>query len=116
MCHFITWLGQEDVPPTADQIVKQVPASVNHFDLPGYAGPGDSFVYENLGNITAPTLVLVGGQDLLLPLGDSQVLADRIPGASLIQFPDAGHAAILQHEYASARYIADFLDLVEQSS
>lgn len=107
MCRFLAWqMLRMDDAPTPDQVVKQAEVTITHFQ-PQYQ---DNFVYDNLGNISAPTLVLVGSQEIILPLGDSQVLADKIPGASLIRFPDAGHAAIVQHEEASAHYIADFLD------
>ena len=39
-----------------------------------------------------PTLVLHGGDDLLIPLSNGEVLARDIPGARMRVWPDAGHA------------------------
>ena len=43
-----------------------------------------------------PTLVLHGGDDLLLPLSNGEVLARDIPGARMRVWPDAGARAELR--------------------
>jgi pimeloyl-ACP methyl ester carboxylesterase len=45
-----------------------------------------------LKEIDLPTLVLHGGDDLLLPVANGRILARDIPGARYREFPDAGHA------------------------
>ena len=45
-----------------------------------------------LEEIDVPTLVLHGGDDLLIPLSNGEVLARDIPGARMRVWPDAGHA------------------------
>ena len=45
-----------------------------------------------LGEITVPTLVLHGGDDLLIPLSNGEVLARDVPGARSRIWPEAGHA------------------------
>lgn len=45
-----------------------------------------------LSQIAAPTLVIHGEQDRLVPLENGQRLADAIPGAELLTLPDGGHA------------------------
>jgi len=52
---------------------------------------------SRLGRIQVPTLVLHGGDDLLIPLGNGRLLAERIPGARLRVWDDAGHALIQEH-------------------
>jgi pimeloyl-ACP methyl ester carboxylesterase len=47
--------------------------------------------YERLPDIKAPTLVLVGEKDVLLPPDRSKVLAERIPGARLKVFKNSAH-------------------------
>lgn len=47
--------------------------------------------YGRLGQILAPTLVLTGSEDILLPPANSYLLAARIPNATLHVFPGAGH-------------------------
>ncbi len=50
-----------------------------------------SFVTERLGEIAAPTLVLAGEQDQVVPLASTRLVAERIPGAHLVTDPECGH-------------------------
>jgi len=50
-----------------------------------------SFVTDRLGEIRVPTLVLAGGQDQVVPLSSTRLVAERIPGARLEVDPDSGH-------------------------
>jgi pimeloyl-ACP methyl ester carboxylesterase len=47
-----------------------------------------------LGSIQAPTLLLHGAEDELLPIGAANYLADNIPGAQLVVVAGAGHLAV----------------------
>jgi pimeloyl-ACP methyl ester carboxylesterase len=47
--------------------------------------------YERLNRIAAPTLVVHGEQDVVVPPANALVLAERIPGAQLKLWPDAAH-------------------------
>jgi pimeloyl-ACP methyl ester carboxylesterase len=47
---------------------------------------------DRLGRITAPTLVITGDGDLLIPPANSDLLAARIPGARLTKVPGGSHA------------------------
>jgi 3-oxoadipate enol-lactonase len=51
-----------------------------------------------LARIHAPTLVLTGGADKLVPPVNSEMLARAIPGARLLVLPDAGHVFPLERE------------------
>ncbi|QDG66038.1 alpha/beta hydrolase [Pseudarthrobacter sp. NIBRBAC000502772] len=46
------------------------------------------------GTINVPTLILWGGQDNLLPRGDQEILAARIPGSVLKVYPDVAHVVL----------------------
>ncbi|HKV54297.1 MAG TPA: alpha/beta fold hydrolase [Candidatus Binataceae bacterium] len=48
--------------------------------------------YDRLPQIKVPTLVVTGAKDVLIPARNSEILAERIPGAKLHIIPDAGHA------------------------
>lgn len=48
-------------------------------------------VADRLGAIAAPTLVLHGDVDPLVPLANGVALAERIAGAQLKVYPDTGH-------------------------
>jgi 3-oxoadipate enol-lactonase len=64
--------------------------------------------YERLNQMAAPTLVVHGEQDVFVPPANALVLAERIPGAELRLWPDAGHMYTID-EPAADREIARFL-------
>lgn len=57
-----------------------------------------------LGRIKAPTLILWGGKDGLVPLEAGQRFERDIPGAKLVVFEDLGH---VPHEEDPARTVAE---------
>jgi len=61
-------------------------ALTNHF-LAEFDGPDGG----GYGDITAPTLVVHGDRDPLLPLAHGQALRDAIPGAELVVLEGGGH-------------------------
>ena len=50
-----------------------------------------SFVTDRLAEISVPTLVLAGGQDQVVPLASTRLVAEQIPGARLEVDPESGH-------------------------
>jgi pimeloyl-ACP methyl ester carboxylesterase len=48
-------------------------------------------VWDDLPSIAAPTLVLHGDADQLVPTANGPLIARRIPGAELVLVPGAGH-------------------------
>jgi 3-oxoadipate enol-lactonase len=69
----------------------------------------DDLRYE-LGAIAAPTLVIVGSQDILTPLADSEELAELIPGAELAIVRGGAHGFMIEAAGAFNRTVAEFLD------
>jgi 3-oxoadipate enol-lactonase len=65
--------------------------------------------YERLNQVAAPTLVVHGERDVFIPPANALVLAEKIPGAELQLWPDAGHMYIIDEPQAD-REIARFLD------
>ena len=57
----------------------------------------DDVLRAELGGLDVPTLVLVGSQDILTPMGDSEELAEEIPGAELAVIRGAAHGFMLEH-------------------
>jgi pimeloyl-ACP methyl ester carboxylesterase len=47
--------------------------------------------YARLPMIKAPTLVIAGRKDIMVPPENAKILADRIPGAKLVYFEKSGH-------------------------
>lgn len=69
----------------------------------------DSRVIESLPEIAVPTLVLVGEKDEPFVAG-SQYMAAKIPNASLVTIPEAGHASNIDQPEAFNNAVLAFLD------
>jgi pimeloyl-ACP methyl ester carboxylesterase len=66
-------------------------------------------VHERLHEIGAPTLVLTGTDDKIVPSENSKILAEGIPAASLIEFEWAGHGFIIEKAKETNTHVLDFL-------
>jgi pimeloyl-ACP methyl ester carboxylesterase len=62
-----------------------------------------------LGQIRVPTLVVVGGEDVLTPPALARAMADAIPGARLATIEGAGHLANLEQPEAFNAAVRTFL-------
>jgi 3-oxoadipate enol-lactonase len=71
------------------------------------AGPWDRI--DDLRTITAPTLILHGVEDRMVPLSGPQVLADTIPGSRMIVLQDAGHQLFTDKPDEGANQVLAFL-------
>ncbi len=47
--------------------------------------------YDRLADISAPTLIITGEDDKIVPSENSRILAERIPGAELVELEGVGH-------------------------
>lgn len=64
---------------------------------------------DRLHRIAAPTLVITGDADLLIPPTHSDVLARHIPGARLVKVPGGSHGFNLETPEVFNRAVLDFL-------
>ena len=62
--------------------------------------------------IKAPTLVLAGDQDVLIPPKNSGILAERIPGARLEIIKGGGHQFVIEQDRTFNRIVMEFLGQV----
>ena len=69
-----------------------------------------------LGTIKAPTLIIVGTEDASIPAPNSLVLAERIPGAWLVQIRGGGHGALWQYPEVFGRVLQTFLTTTTYTS
>ena len=67
---------------------------------------------ERLNQITTPTLVISGADDRIVPLANSQRLAEDIPDAALVIFDQCGH---LPQEECPEQFIQAVLDFIQQT-
>ena len=65
--------------------------------------------YDRLPEITAPTLVITGADDALLPARNSEIIAERIRGAELKLIPNASHIFFNQERAAFVAALVPFL-------
>jgi pimeloyl-ACP methyl ester carboxylesterase len=65
--------------------------------------------YSRLGQIVAPTLVIHGESDRLVPPANANLIAVRIPGAKLVMIPRASHLFLTDQPEVAHRAIFDFL-------
>jgi pimeloyl-ACP methyl ester carboxylesterase len=65
--------------------------------------------YSRLGQIVAPTLVIHGESDRLIPLGNANLIAERIPGAKLVMIPHASHLFFSDQPEVAHGAIMNFL-------
>jgi len=65
--------------------------------------------YSRLPQITAPTLVVHGETDRLVPVANGKLIAERIPGTKLVLVPKAGHIFETDQPGVADRAIIEFL-------
>jgi len=65
-------------------------------------------VYDQLGKIKTPTLIIVGKEDVATPPVKSQRMRDAIPGAVYRELPRGGHSACIEEPEAVTQAMRDF--------
>lgn len=66
--------------------------------------------YDWLKNISHPALVTNGNEDVMVPTKNSFILAEKLPNAQLIIYPDSGHGHLFQFPELFAENVNSFLD------
>jgi pimeloyl-ACP methyl ester carboxylesterase len=65
---------------------------------------------DRLGDIRAPTLVVWGEEDMLVPVKDADEFERQIPGARKVVLADTGHVAMLERPPTFNRLLIEFLN------
>ena len=65
--------------------------------------------FGELGDIRQPALVVNGIHDQMIPIWNSYQLAEHLPNAVLLAYPDAGHGALFQYHESFTRHAEAFL-------
>ena len=65
--------------------------------------------YARLKEIEQPTLVFNGVDDTMIPTINSYILAEHLPDARLILYPDSGHGALFQYPHQFCAEVKLFL-------
>jgi pimeloyl-ACP methyl ester carboxylesterase len=65
--------------------------------------------FADLRNIRQPTLVVNGTRDAMIAVRNSYWLAENLPNAVLLTYPDAGHGSLAQYHESFTRQATAFL-------
>ncbi|WP_190394849.1 alpha/beta fold hydrolase [Nocardiopsis deserti] len=102
-------------PDTVTRVLPRGPLRAQrlHFGASsGYDG------WDLLPSVQAPTLVVHGEDDVLTPVGNAALLAERVPGARLLVLPGMRHGYLHEDAAKATHEVLDFLaehPLPEQS-
>ena len=88
--------------PTPDYALMRQSGAIAGFDS-----------YDRLPEMMFPVLVMAGKDDVLVPPGNSEILAERIPKAELVRLPGCGHGFLKQKTSEAVAYILGFLARVD---
>ena len=95
----------EDREPTSGPNVAQAQvAAFRAWERP----EGERFA--KLRGISQPCLVVNGVFDRMIPVRNSYMLAEHLPDATLLVYPDAGHGSLFQFHDSFVREAAMFLE------
>jgi pimeloyl-ACP methyl ester carboxylesterase len=66
-------------------------------------------IYDELGRIGVPTLILVGDEDVATVPAKAQRIHEAIAGSRLVTIPHAGHTSSVEQPHAVTAALKDFL-------
>ncbi|HEV8609623.1 MAG TPA: alpha/beta fold hydrolase [Thermoanaerobaculia bacterium] len=99
-------LGRPDLVERVQRMISRQKPETVEADLAAMRDRPDSTGF--LPEIAVPTLVVVGGQDVLTPPADSEKMAAAIPGARLVTVPGVGHLTPMERPKAVSQVLEEF--------
>jgi 3-oxoadipate enol-lactonase len=66
-------------------------------------------IYDEIGRIALPTLVIVGDQDVATPPAKAERIQAQIPGSRLVVIPGAGHSSAIEEPEEVNQALIEFL-------
>jgi pimeloyl-ACP methyl ester carboxylesterase len=91
-------------PQSPEAFIRQLEAWIPH----------DTF--DRLPEISVPTLVVAGNQDILTPPRYGRIVADQIPGAEFVALEGEAHQPFQESPKAFNQLVADFWSHTDQAS
>lgn len=97
--------ADQDPPSSPEYMMGQIAANF------AFVTPLDPTApFAHLSEITQPTLIVNGVDDVMIATINSWHTAQNIPNAQLIVYPDAGHGAPFQYPERFLKHAIQFLD------
>ncbi len=95
---------------TVDQLRDVVFANSQYIITRGLTALAErSETCSSLGEISIPTLIICGREDIVTPLAQSESMNAAIKGSKLQVIEDAGHVSNLEQPHEFAKYLSEFL-------
>lgn len=99
-------------PKAAPELVQAVENDMAKVRVPGYKAAAAMMARSNnqeiLGQITIPTLIAVGADDIVTGVEESQLLAELVDNSQFRIIEDAGHAALQEKPKDMANVMLEF--------
>jgi pimeloyl-ACP methyl ester carboxylesterase len=95
--------NDRDLPVSRDSAVAQLAAIRDWGTIPATGR------YATLKSITHPTLIVHGNKDIVVTPINAFILAEHLPNAQLIMYPDSSHGAFYQRRKAFLEHVKIFL-------
>ena len=97
-------LRKEDLdPPSGPDVAAAQMAAFRDWEQPAGAR------FADLNAVHQPTLVVNGIHDEMVPVSNSYRLAENLPNAVLLAYPDSGHGSLFQFHDSFTRHASAFL-------
>jgi pimeloyl-ACP methyl ester carboxylesterase len=103
------WLRIQQRVQDRDSAVSQASATAQVVAVLGWAQPYANAA-EELKTIKQPVLIVQGKEDVPVPVGNAEFMAENIPNAKLIVYPDAAHAALFQNPTEFVQSVITFIE------
>lgn len=96
------------------ELVAQVKRIMESATVPGIVGALSAMrdrpdSLDVLQNLQAPTLIIAGADDALMPLAEQEKMQQAASNSTLVVIPDAGHLSPLEQPDAFNHAVAEFL-------
>jgi len=120
--YLLPWCFTEKFFENSEQVQMVIDAMLaNPYPQPAHAfarqiaADGEHDTRNRIGQITAPTLVLVGKEDLFVPVKLAEEFAAGIPNAELVVLEGGGHLSCIEIPDKFNQAVLDFLAKVEKA-
>jgi 3-oxoadipate enol-lactonase len=106
---------QEFIDAHPEIVERKVQANMAYpSNLEAYRAQLDAYrafdIGDRISEICAPTLVIAGDSDILIPPENGRILAEKIPGAEFCEIEGAGHLFWISHPNETYSAVAGFLE------